>query len=317
MKPRVASYYESRLGRNDGNPLYVTNVLKRDYADRLEFHHLIPDPKVPTSPLGRFDLHVWVDWGEDALRGVLPYEPLVPPRPAVYWVSDTHLGWDYRRKKAEEFDYIFAAQRAAADQLAAELPDRHIEWLPHAAEPQAYNPAGQFGQTTAAAMALGDVRRLKRWDLSFVGHINDETRLDALDRMWREFPNAWWASLRTGRVFERAADIYTQSRIVFNHAINDDLNMRVFEVLATRSLLLTPAVSSLDALFQDGVHVVTYRTLDEAVEKARHYLAHDDEREAIAETGYREVLAHHTMAHRVRRILDVTGVLNGQRQAVA
>ncbi len=37
MKPRVVSYYDTRFsGRNDGNPLYVTNVFKRDYADAIE-----------------------------------------------------------------------------------------------------------------------------------------------------------------------------------------------------------------------------------------------------------------------------------------
>lgn len=302
MRPRVASWYESRLGRNDGNPLYVTNVLKRDYADTIEFHHLVPDPALILPQMGTFDLNLWIDWGEDALKGVLPYEPIAPPRPCIYWASDTHLGPDYRYQLAAQCDHVFFAQRAAVAAFGGG------EWLPHAVEPQAYNPAAIYAPTTAQALAAGDVHRLKTWDLGFVGHLNDATRIAALDHLWREFPNSWWASLRTGRMFERAADIYTRSRIVFNHAINDDVNMRVFEALATRSLLLTPEVSSLDVLFQDGVHLVTYRTLDEAVEKAHYYLAHDDEREQIAEAGYREVLAKHTFAHRVKRMLEVAGL---------
>ena len=58
MKPRIASFYENRLSRNDGNPLYVTNVLKRDYADTIEFHHLIPDPALQLREMGRFNLHL-------------------------------------------------------------------------------------------------------------------------------------------------------------------------------------------------------------------------------------------------------------------
>jgi hypothetical protein len=302
MRPRVVSWYEHRLGRNDGNPLYVTNCLKRDYADRLEFHHLIPDPALPRDQLGRFDLHLWIDWGEDALAGVLPYAPLVPGHPSAYWASDTHLGPAHRFRWARHFDHVFFAQRKAVETFGGG------EWLPHAVEPQAYNPAAQYAPTTQAALDLGQVHRLKRWDLGFVGHLNDPTRVAALDRLFREFPESWWGSMRTGRVFERAADVYTQARICFNHAIQDDVNMRVFEVLATRSFLLTPAVDSLDALFTDGVHLATYRDLDDCVDKARYYLAHDDARERIAAAGYAEVLAKHTIAHRVRRMLTVAGL---------
>lgn len=304
---RIASYYENRLGRNDGNPIYVTNCLKRDYADRLEYHHLLPDPAAPRGPLGKFDFHLWVDWGEDALTGVLPYEPLVPPRPSLYWASDTHLGPEYRYRWAEHFDHVCFAQQRAVEEYG------RGEWLPHAVEPQAYNPAAIYARTLEDLATTAQVYRLKRWDLGFVGHLNDETRIAALDRLFREFPNSWWGSLRTGRVFERAADIYTQSKIVFNHAIKDDVNMRVFEALATRSFLLTPEVPTQGTLFTDGVHLITYRDLDDCVDKARYYLAHDEERERIAEAGYREVLAKHTIAHRVRRMLELGGLLNGQR----
>lgn len=300
MIPRVASYYENRLGRNDGNPLYITNVFKRDYAGRIDYQHLIPDPAAPTAPLGRFDLSLWIDWGEDALKGVLPYEPLVPPRPALYWASDTHLGYDYRAAWARHFDYVFTAQLDG-------LPG--ATWLPHAVEPQAYNPAGQYARTTDEALEFGRVQRLKRWDLSFVGHLNDPTRVAALDRMFREFPSSWWGSMRTGRVFERAADVYTRSRVVFNHAINGDLNMRVFEVLATRSCLLTPTVPGMTQLgLEDGVNLVTYRDLNEAVEKARYYIDHDEARERVAQAGYDEVVAKHTFAHRVARMLEAAGL---------
>ena len=301
MKPRVASFYESRLGRNDGNPLYVTHVLQRDYADTLEFHHLLPDPALQLQQIGRFDLHLWIDWGEDGLTGLLPYVPIACPSPSVYWASDTHLGFAYRLQKAREMTHVFVAQQPAVTAFAAEgVP---AIWLPHAVEPQAYNPAGTFAATREAVQQAETIYRLKKWDVCFVGHLNTPLRVAFLDRMFRAFPNAWFASRRTGRSFERAADIFTQTRVVLNEAVNDDLNMRVFEVLATRSCLLTPRVTGLDTLFQDGTHLVTYRTTEEALDKAADLLAHEADREAIAEAGYRLVHRQHTIAHRVRTML--------------
>ena len=44
-KLRIASYYENRLGRNDGNPLYMFNAFKQ--IPGIQSDHLIP--------LGTFD----------------------------------------------------------------------------------------------------------------------------------------------------------------------------------------------------------------------------------------------------------------------
>lgn len=84
--------------------------------------------------------------------------------------------------------------------------------------------------------------------------------------------------------------------------------MRVFETLSTGSFLLTNWLPTLGDLFEDGKHLVTYKSYDEMVEKARYYLEHDDEREAIAAAGYDEFIKKHTYRHRVETILDTIGL---------
>jgi len=160
VKPRVASYYEHRLGRNDGNPLYVTHVLKRDYAEALDYDHLVPDPAAHHDVMGRYDLHLWIDWAEDALArgGLLPYEVIPCPRPSFYWVSDVHLGYAYRLEKAKAFDWIGVAQRDYVDRFRAEGVTGEVLWLPHAVEPDAYNPGGVYARTAALRTQVGAMR---------------------------------------------------------------------------------------------------------------------------------------------------------------
>jgi O-antigen biosynthesis protein len=284
---RVGIYYDNvSSGRNDGAPLYAWHVLNTK-RDDVEVTHLIP--KGDISDFGRFDWHLWVDWGEDALAemGVLPYEVWPElPNPCAYWASDTHLGYDYRLYRAKQAARVFCMQKRAVEEFAREGVS--AEWLPHAVEPEAY-PAFELPG--------------KKYDLCFVGHVNSENRIEALDRMFREFPNFWFGQ----RLFEDAARKFAESKIVFNVSIKDDVNMRVFETLATRSFLLTNALPTLGELFEDGKHLVTYSDLDDAVEKARWYLAHDEERERIARAGYEEVIAKHTYAHRLARIVEVMG----------
>jgi hypothetical protein len=70
-------------------------------------------------------------------------------------------------------------------------------------------------------------------------------------------------------------------------------NMRLYEATGVGSMLLTDERANLAELFEPGREVVTYRTADELAERARHYLAHEDERQAIATAGQRRTLRDH------------------------
>lgn len=282
---RLAHYYESanRVHRNDGPPLYWFNRAQMTYG-KDNAVHLIPDGN--WDNFGAFDWHIWVDWGEDALMPNLPYTPLVPPKPNIYVTSDTHLGYNHRLSMARQFDWVFCNQMRAVEEFVRDgIPQDRCIWLPHAAEPLAY-PKKTI---------------IKKYDVSFIGNVGDWNRVDFLDRMFREFPNFFYGK----RLFEEAAEIFSQSKIVLNISIKDDVNMRVFESLATGSLLLTNELPTLPYLFKDGVHLVTYKTLDEAVEKAKYYIEHEVEREAIAEAGYREVMLRHTYEHRLKTVMEI------------
>lgn len=278
MKIRVANYYENRLGRNDGNPLYMYRAFK-DCG--VESGHLIPHGDI--SKFGSWDLHFEADWAEDALKGILPYTPVPIPSPSAFWHSDTHLGYDWRLEKAKRTDYNFVCQKADAIRFQ-EAGIKNVFYMPHAVEPLAY-PA---------------ISSLKKYDISFIGHINSENRIEALDRIYKEIPNFFYGQ----RLFEQAAEIYSQSKIVFNISINNDLNMRTFEGMSTKSFMLTSYNEEVASVFEDGKHLVLYKSLDEAVEKARYYLAHDEEREKIAQSGYEEVRSKHTFVHRALQVLD-------------
>lgn len=281
-KLRIASYYENRLGRNDGNPLYMWNAFKNLDPDRVQSGHLIPIGDV--TKYGEWDLHFEADWGEDALQGILPYKPSPIPHPSAFWSSDTHLGYEWRLEKARKTDFNFVCQKRAREEFTRD-GIKDVIWMPHAVEPQAYP----------------HIPSIKKYDLCFIGHINSQNRIDALDKMFAAFPEFFFGQ----RLFDDAAEKYCQSKIVFNISIKDDINMRVFETLSTKSFLLTNWVPTLEELFKDGVHLVTYKTIDEAIEKAKYYIAHDDEREAIAQAGFDEVRSKHTFTHRCRTVLDV------------
>ena len=325
---RIATTYESRLGRNDGNPLYVQACLKRmqyyggillgrppdtsmhswfttkdldpraekaakeffdKWGETIEVDHFYPTGEI--APFGTFDAWIHTDWGEDALTGVLPYKVVECPKPMIYWASDTHIqtpvadSYPYRMGMAKKADIAFVAQKRGLEQMKLDGVSNPI-WLPHAVEPLAYP------KTDVAS---------KKYDVCFVGHVNNSLRENALNRLFKEFPNFYYGQA----LFEAVAEKFSESKIVFNIAMTDDINMRNFEALATGSFLLTNWIPTIEEVFEDGKHLVLYRNEEEMVEKAKYYLDHDAEREKIAQAGYEHVMANHTIQHRVSKMLDL------------
>ncbi len=113
-------------------------------------------------------------------------------------------------------------------------------------------------------------------------------------------------------------DVYNSSKIILNDCLNDDLNWRVFEALASGALLLTPRVSAETLeLFPEGECLITYAPHDaeDAVQKIQYYLQHEDERLAISSRGYERVRSAHLAHHRASRLVEVVECATSRSKA--
>ena len=167
--------------------------------------------------------------------------------------------------------------------------------------------------------------------VSFVGSLSREhaDRITLLERVAAAVPLKIWGNgierlpktsplhaIYQGQAWGRGMfDILRRSRITLNHHIdlagNYANNMRLYEATGSGAMLLTDAKENLAEIFAPGREVATYRTPEECVAQMRHYLAHDDERAAIAEAGQRRTLTDHTYALRTGEILELAIGLAG------
>lgn len=298
-KPRVAVYYDvlaSTNYRNDGAPLFLNWNLRKilngntDLEDhKANVAHL--SPCNPSEGFGTFDLNILVDYGEDALG--IPIDWKIPS-PNAYWVSDAHLGYDYRLKRAKEFDHVFVAQKWFVDKFVADgIPREKIHYLPHAYEPDLYRPLSS----------------IKKWDWCFVGHPNSPHRIVLIDRFIKEFPNYYlgWRmpGVKGHNELEDVNEKYNFARLIINDNVLNDVNMRTFEALGASKLLITQNIPELTDLgFKNGQHLFMYDTIDQAVVYAKMMLADPERLESIAHSGYCEVKHRHTYMHRAKTILE-------------
>lgn len=79
-------------------------------------------------------------------------------------------------------------------------------------------------------------------------------------------------------------------------------NMRLFEATGVASCLLTDWKANLSELFEPDKEILTYRSIDECVEKLRYILDHEGERRAIAAAGQVRTLQDHTFDCRAAQL---------------
>ena len=268
---RVAIVYEDRV-RQDTTGFHCHRALENIIPTR----HIRPDQvSDPTSD--GVDLYVVID---DGLVSELPPSC----RPRVLWAIDTHLSFHRLEALAADTDYLFSAQKDGAARFQRAGFSAH--WLPLAADPKIHRP-----QTA-----------LKTYDWAFVGSpfLGERDRL--LHILKARFPRNFVGN----RYFHEMAAIYSQSRVVFNRSVRNDVNMRVFEALACGGLLVTNdlADNGQAELFRDGVHLSTYRGDEELFDRVEWALSHPDVSHRIAMTGRHAVLERHTYLHRMLRLLE-------------
>ncbi|MZH02522.1 MAG: glycosyltransferase, partial [Nitrospinae bacterium] len=228
------------------------------------------------------DFYLWVETGLSDIPADLKKHDF----PKVCYLIDTHINIDRHLEIARNFDFVFLAQKAYVPTMMKE-GIKNVEWLPLACDPEIH----------------GKVDVVKECDVGFVGSISSkmDRRRNLLERIQKQF------DLDSQRKFmDEMAGHYSKSRIVFNNAINNDLNMRVFEALCSGSLLITdPAPGSgLEELFKNKEHLVIYEDND-LEDTISYYLENESERESIACAGRKEVLARHTYKHRTNSMIKV------------
>jgi spore maturation protein CgeB len=162
-------------------------------------------------------------------------------------------------------------------------------------------------------------------ELAFIGSVgkDHQQRLELLEALSQKVPLSCWGagvdslppdSPLRGRVQPPlwGYDMYRQlqrSKIALN--IHIDMaeqfaaNMRLYEATGVGTMLLTDWKTNLHELFELGVEVVAYRSTAECVELVEYYLAHDGEREAIAQAGQKRTLCEHSYYHRMQELTEI------------
>ncbi len=149
---------------------------------------------------------------------------------------------------------------------------------------------------------------------------------DLMDRLLQLRPklhlNIWgnqWEKCRSGRVQQRVRGramcglLYTKiiraaqinlGVLGVRPGVRDETTTRTFEIPACGGFMLHERTPELAQLFEERREVACFGSPEELAEKIDYYLAHPEEREAIARAGHARCVPAYSYDNRMRSILE-------------
>lgn len=127
------------------------------------------------------------------------------------------------------------------------------------------------------------------WSMKTLGRIFVHKTIDG--KYGLEMPNIWAENFRSFFGTRRA-----------------QIKGRNFEIPGCGGFLVTGDADDLREYYEDGKEVIIVKNKKDLIEKARYYLAHEDERRIIANAGYERTMRDHTYEKRFIEIFERMGL---------
>lgn len=240
--------------------------------------------------------------------------------PIVAWNSDDDWQWEsYTRHIASCFTFMATT-------------------YPHIYDANRKEYGNLLLSQWAALDLFADHTREKDLDFTFAGQIY-RNRVPELRTLWREAGlkvfgmgslrvkcrpmnhrgirdrlTRWFPSLETTLDFQQINDIWNRTKISYtpmSASTNPSLlqiKSRAFEMGLSWTMMLCQPSPNLERYYEPGKEFVPFVDLKDCMEKAKWYLDHTTQRQAIAQAYYDRTRAEHLWEHRWNQIFDEIGV---------
>ncbi|MCC6490070.1 MAG: glycosyltransferase [Candidatus Hydrogenedentes bacterium] len=233
----------------------------------------------------------------------------------AYWFVENWRHMTYWSEIAPHYDCFFHIQPGEFEDKLTQAGCRRHAYVQTACDPEVHCPVALTAEERATYGC----------HVSFAGagYRNRNMLFSGLTDYDFKIWGVEWSARELQRLVCKPDHRFTPedfSKIVAGSAINlnlhssathdgvdprcDAINPRVFEIAACGGFQLCDPCVGLDALFDFEKELPVYRTLAELRGKIDYYLAHEDERLAIALAARQRVLREHTYEHRAQQMLD-------------
>ena len=204
------------------------------------------------------------------------------------------------------FDAVMEAQlnisgaNIVEPMLTADILSRLEEYFTLEKSPDSFSDLGLIFQTTVLGFKIAEIERRRALiELSKYYHVNVYSNSDVSDMVRIRYCGSidYWSEM---------PKVFRASKINLNFTIpniKSGIPLRVWDVLGSGGFLLTNYQAELPYFFEEGKDLVCFDGVEDLREKVGYYLENEEERRAIAESGYRKVKETHLYIERIRTML--------------
>lgn len=232
----------------------------------------------------------------------------------IYWAIEDPIGFEQTLFLAKESDLLFTTTAESIEEYKKRGIKAHL--LTFACNPD-YHKTGVFqteykSDLVLAASCYYHPARLNGLHIILEAAKEIKAKEGASLQVW----GAGWETHLGKKILQdpslycgyfpnkRLPDLCASAKIVLGIQCDDSsmtqTSMRPYEILGCRGFHLTQWTKATENIFQDGKHLVTAKSKEEAVEKIAYYLNHPEQREKIAQQGQDFVYRYHTYEKRIK-----------------
>ena len=231
------------------------------------------------------------------------------------WFVEDFRRFTYWREVASQYDHVLTIQTDECFAALRGATDARLTYLPCAFDPEEHRPIDLTDEERETLCS----------DVSFVGAGYRNRRVAFrrfLDLDFRIWGSEWGGAQDLERVVQRgSARISTEESVrIFNatrvnlnlHSstyhdgvdpLGDFVNPRTFELAGCGAFQIVDRRQLLADAFVPGSEIAVAESVAEMRDLTRHYLAHGDERLAMAQRAHARALAQHTYQHRMQALI--------------
>ena len=222
--------------------------------------------------------------------------------PKIYYAVDTPINFWWQKHFSSLFDICYVDQKPYVNQLLTRGVD--ARWLPVAVNTSAYESPFKSEDK-------------KIYDFGFVGVVDDKIRgkrSRLIQQLSGRFSLKSMGAHQNGWVGpEESAALYRQSRMILNENLFPGVTTRMFEAMASGTVLFTEkAGGDLAELFMPGEDFAWFEP-HELFEAAEYWLADEERLKKVSAQALEKVRNFHDISNRAETLLADAGKLNLSR----
>lgn len=161
---------------------------------------------------------------------------------------------------------------------------------------------------------IGNRTRYKEEILGKLLRLRPDLNLKIWGNRWEDchdpvILSRWQLGPVTGQAYYRALQAASINLAITSGKVpgasrGDFTTGRTFQIPACKGFMLHERNQEVLDLFEEGKEIACYGSVEEIAEKIDYYLAHPEERKAVAEAGYRRCVPAYSDSTRLRELLE-------------